>query len=325
MTTQLRWHVGLGSAWLYAAERELASPADAEIVTEVAAEDDSDAASADAAQAPFRREVASLAAYLAAQRIEPEPLFAHLAALAPSIDARRDLAHAALTKLYGRARAESLAPPGAAAGLVGHMAACERTYAAAQPKLLDELRLRTGPLRELWEARGPGMLAGIGRRTDRSLIVEAATVALVPPLSSTGGGEAYAPTNVVRFEAVLANPIGRLPETVRLAWLLSQLATDQVEFPAPLKSGSARELVAAAMLPATLEAAADLEVAGDDPALLVTAAEAWNIPVLAEAGRVDTLRTWWKLASGDPRFKGLPWNGRLIALDTMLVGEFDVQ
>jgi hypothetical protein len=322
MTTQLRWHVGLGTAWLYAAERELAAPADAEIVTEVDSEDNSAAAAAEDAQAPFRREVAALAAYLAAQHIEPKPIFAHLAAMAPAIDARRDLAHAALTKLYGRARAESLAPPGAAAGLVGHMAACERTYAAAQPKLLDELRLRTGPLRELWEARGPGLLAGVGRRTDRSLIVEAATVALVPPLASNGGGEAYAATNVVRFEAVLANPIGRLPETVRLAWLVSQLATDQIEFLVPLKSGSARELVEAAMLPAVLEAAADLEVVGEDPSLLEAAAEAWQIKALAQPGRVELLRTWWSMAGNNGRFAAMPWNGRLSALDLMLVDEF---
>lgn len=317
MTTQLRWHVGLGSAWLYAAERELTAGDDAEITTEAAAEE--------ATFAAFHPEVASLAAYLAAQRIEPKPLLAQLAALAPSIDARRELAHAALTKLYGRARADSLAPPTAGAGLVGHMAACERAFAAAQPKLLEELRLRTGPLRELWEARGPGVLAGVGRRTDRTLIVESATVALVPPLSGTGGGEAYAPTNVVRFEAVLANPIGRLPETVRLAWLLSQLATDQIEFLMSLKTGSARELVAAAMLPAVLEAAADLEIVGDDPTLLEAAAEAWEIKVLAEPGRVELLRTWWSMAGNNGRFASMPWNGRLGALDLMLVGEFGAQ
>lgn len=315
MTTQLRWHVGLGSAWLYAAERQLTAAVDVEIVTEAASED----AAADVAQAPFRREVASLAAYLAAQHLEPKPLFAQLAALAPSIDGRRELAHAALTKLYGRARAEGLVPPGAAAGLVGHMAACEREFAAAQPKLLEELRLRTGPLRELWEARGPGLLAGVGRRTDRSLIVESATVALVPPLSGTGGGEAYAPTNVVRFEAVLANPIGRLPETVRLAWLLSQLAAEQVDFLAPLKSGGAQDLVAAAMLPAVLEAAADLEVVSDDATLLEAATEAWEIKVLAEPGRVDLLRTWWTMAGNNGRFAAMPWNGRLGALDVMFV------
>lgn len=317
MTTQLRWHVGLGTAWIYAAERELAASADAESTTEEAVDD--------ATFASFRREVAALAAYLAAQHIEPKPLFAHLAALAPTIDARRELAHAALTKLHGRARADSLAPPGAGAGLSGLLGACERTFAAAQPKLLEELRLRTGPLRELWEARGPGLLAGVGRRTDPALIVESATIALVPPLSGTGGGEAYAPTNVVRFEAVLANPIGRLPETVRLAWLLSQLATDQLEFLLPLKTGSARELVAAAMLPAVLDGAADLELVADDPTLLELAAEAWNVDVLAAPGRVELLRTWWSMAGNNGRFADMPWNGRLGALDMMFAGEFGTE
>lgn len=302
MTTQLRWHVGLGSAWIYAATREIATPTEAETVE------------GEGAESQFAAEVAALAAVLKSEGIEPRPFLAHLAALAPTCDVRRDLAHKTLTKLLGRAPADRLTPL-----VVGPMGACEREYVAANPSILDELRLRTGPLRELWEARGPGLLAGVGRRTDKSQIVEFATVALVAPLTGLGGGAAFAATNVVEFEAVLANPIDALPETVRLAWLTSQLAADQIEFLTPLASGSAQDVVAAAMLPAVLEAAADLELVGENPALLETAAEAWDVASLREPGRVDVLRTWWNLARAGGRFAATPWNARVAALDRMLV------
>lgn len=315
MTTQLRWHVGLGSAWLYAAERERCFLDG--LAREGAERQEAVLAERDPSRSEFSAKVSELAEFLTIENVDVDSFLTCLASLAPSIDARRELAHTALTKLYGRARADALAPPGAGAGLSGLLGACERTYAACQPKLLEELRLRTGPLRELWEARGPGLLAGVGRRTDRSQIVESATVALVPPLSGSGGGEAYASTNVVRFEAVLANPNGRLPETVRLAWLLSQLAADQLgEIPFEKSWGAA--LVGAAMLPAVLEAAADLElVAPDDPTLIAAAVEAWDIELLKPPGRLAALDDWRITCA---TIDGLPWTVRLLALETMLAG-----
>lgn len=320
MTTQLRWHVGLGSAWIYAATRQMRSPADAQtsdVQTSEGESSDEAAAEGETVPSRFAAEVATLGSVLTAEGIEPRRFLAQLAAFAPTCDVRRDLAHKTLTKLLGRAPADRLTPL-----VVGPLGACEREYVAANPGILDELRLRTGPLRELWEARGPGLLAGVGRRTDKSLIVEFATVALVPPLTGVGGGSAFAATNVVEFEAVLANPIDALPETVRLAWLTSQLAAEQIEFLTPLASGSAQDVVAAAMLPAVLEAAADLELFSENPALLDTAAAAWDVALLTEPGRVDVLRTWWRLVRGNSQLTTLPWNGRLLALDRMLIGDF---
>lgn len=302
MTTELRWHVGLGSAWCYAAEREATATAEPDAIAE------------GPTGAAFSAEVAALTAFLAAERIAPQSFFSQLAALAPSCDGRRDLAHKVLIKLLGRDRAEVLTP--LCVGLIG---ACEREYDREHPKLLEELRLRMGPLRELWEARGPGLVAGVGRRTERSLIVESATVALVTPLAG-GGGSAFPATNVVRFEAVLANPIGQLPEMVRLAWLVSQLATDQLEPAAPIISAPLLDLVSAAMLPAVLEAAADLEiVAGDDPNLWTIAIRAWNVKLLERPGAIDVVRDWWAAARNEGVDSDVPWNVKLAGLDRMLL------
>jgi len=169
------------------------------------------------------------------------------------------------------------AEPHAAAvgGLISSLeAACDLAF----PKLGDELELRSRPLRELWEAHGPGLLAAIGRSTDKRLLVDEATVLLVQPFAAGGGGAAYAATNTVALEAVLANPHPRLPETVRLAWLVSQLSADLPDFVEALPPGTAEAVMAWGMLPAALDAAADLEVVRPGADLPALAAEAWELP-----------------------------------------------
>ena len=88
--------------------------------------------------------------------------------------------------------------------------------------MADELPLRLEPLRSQWEARGPGLLFGVRRLTSVDWLVPSANVVLLPPVLG-GAGQAHPTYNVVTFEAVLANPISRLPEVLRLGWLLAQL------------------------------------------------------------------------------------------------------
>ena len=93
----------------------------------------------------------------------------------------------------------------------------------------DELPLRIGPLREQWNARGPGLLrrlvlqalqAGWQEHSDEESD-EPQRIVIVPPVTG-GGGWASGRQSVVLFEGLLANPWRELPETVRLAWLLAQ-------------------------------------------------------------------------------------------------------
>ncbi|HND55903.1 MAG TPA: hypothetical protein PLV92_25980 [Pirellulaceae bacterium] len=92
-----------------------------------------------------------------------------------------------------------------------------------------DLRLRIGPLREQWEARGPGLLRqvvlralkqGWRERKDGSSD-EPQRVIIVAPVNG-GGGWACPARDVVVFEGLLANPWRQLPEISRLAWLLAQ-------------------------------------------------------------------------------------------------------
>ena len=92
------------------------------------------------------------------------------------------------------------------------------------PRLTEELLLRQRPLRELWEAHGPGLLYQISRQQSLELPSKAQIVTVLP--IHGGGGEAIAEHESVVIETVLANPIGNLPEILRLAWLIAQLSPD---------------------------------------------------------------------------------------------------
>ncbi|MCP4190084.1 MAG: hypothetical protein GY768_05590 [Planctomycetaceae bacterium] len=90
------------------------------------------------------------------------------------------------------------------------------------PRLTEELLLRQRPLRELWEAHGPGLLHQISGQQPLELPPKAQIVTVLP--FHGGGGEAIAEHQSVVIENVLANPISTLPEILRLAWLIAQLS-----------------------------------------------------------------------------------------------------
>ncbi|MBL9083475.1 MAG: hypothetical protein JNK76_16785 [Planctomycetales bacterium] len=272
--------------------------------------------------ANFAEPAAALAAFLTAANIPQPAFFDQLTPAACEIDGNRQLAHAALTKTVGRSRAEPLLE-----SLVGLLSDCENAYFAAFPDLRKELELRYGPLRELWDARGPGLLAAVGRATDRRLVPEAVSVAAVPPFGAQGGGWAALGSNTVVFEMVLADPIAGLPETVRLGWLVSQLNIDLPDFSELLAPGAARLVAACAMLPVVLEAAADLEMMRPDEGghLLTTAAEAWLPAALKSPelklseSRLAALCGWRESA----RASGVPWGVKLKALERLLAEAAD--
>ena len=102
------------------------------------------------------------------------------------------------------------------------IAATESAINELHPSLAVEMGLRQRPLRELWEAHGPGLLTQMSR-LEQLRLPERAKVVTVLPIQG-GGGEAIAEHRAVVIESVLANPIAEIPEILRLAWLLSQLS-----------------------------------------------------------------------------------------------------
>jgi hypothetical protein len=212
-----------------------------------------------------------------------------LTALAAGVENNRELAELYLKKSKGRSAVVEADVSEFAAAIAGLEAAALH----AIPGMVDELAARAGPLKLHWEARGPGLLAAVGRMAEANLIAPRADVVLVHPALG-GSGAAHLPYNSVRIEAVLTHPLPELPETVRLAWLLAQLQLDLPLHSEHLPGDHLPRLAALAMLPPVLAAAEEVELttAGRDWTPL--AVQHWlgdSEPDHEQVARV--LAQWW--------------------------------
>jgi len=237
-----------------------------------------------------------------------DPMWRQLIGLSAVVDSLRDLAERAVARCCGAAAAER-----SAASLVPALAALESAVRSLYPNLLAELALRERPLREQWEARGPGLLRSIARWTDPRLMPSEAKVVLIHPALG-GGGTAHLPYNLVHLEAVLTNPVPHLPEVLRLGWLLAQLNLDLPAFSDQVHGSRLATIAELAMLPATLQAAEDVELATNGPELIDLALQAWNVMTPPEVDPVDVVWRWWSTyLETRPR-----WDIAFTALDRML-------
>ena len=187
--------------------------------------------------------------------------------------------------------------------------ALQAAFSQQNPQALEELELRSQPLREQWEARGAGLLATVGRLTEPALIVETADAILVQPVTG-GGGAAHWLYNSVRMEAVLTNPIAELPEVAHLAWLAAQLQLDLPAYHGDLPRSRLIEVWQLAMIPPVLAGAEEVELLRNDPRTLAAALAAWT----ATPEVIQPLADWWASYQID----NPPWIVAIGALDRML-------
>jgi len=245
---------------------------------------------------------------LEADGIVPAKFFAQAVPLSVGIENDRELAEVAITKCEGSERAR-----GRADRYVTLLGDLKRAGTAALPGLVDELAVRAGPLQQQWEARGPGLLAAVGRLTEPDLVVETADVVLIHPMLG-GAGEAHTRYNSVRLEAVLANPVPELSEVLRLGWMLALLNTDLPRYREVIRYRDAVGVSAWSMLPPVLVAAETVELARYDPATLELAARSWGLPSMADGATTSIVADWWEAYRADPT----RWTIALAALDQLL-------
>jgi hypothetical protein len=239
---------------------------------------------------------ASFRAEAAARRLDPDLLLDHLVPLSATVGGDAELARAALENLDAADGHQSTT----AASLAAAVGALQRAFLAAKPQAAEELSLRQGPLREQWEARGPGLMARLERLIGLDWIAAEADVLLVHPVRG-GGGAVHAGYNSVSFEAVLANPFHELPEVVRLAWLLARLGTAQTLGSHELDPARGQQLLAIALLPAVLTAAQEVELIRPSESIepvLKSATNLWRI----QGAEPNKIARWWEahLRSGRP-------------------------
>lgn len=285
MSFTARWIINVPACGLYTARRLLAgaTPVDRPLADALAPE------------------AAGLADDLETTGIEPAKFFEHAIGLSARFDSPAHLAEVVLAKIYGPQQHQPEA-------IVRRLVSLSRAVLRAKAELLEELELRSRPLRDAWEARGAGLLAGTRRLTADDVVVEAASVVLVPPVFG-GGGMAHPLYNAVSFEGVLANPVAELPEVVRLAWLWAQLNLDLPRYEELAGRAALGRVGPLALLPPVLAAATDVELAQFDRPLLETALAAWG---LGDAD-AETLYRWWETY----RSSETSWAAALVALAKM--------
>ena len=142
-----------------------------------------------------------------------------------------------------------------------------------RPHMEAELPLRIRPLREQWLARGPGLLRQIDLciGDNHSSATPIDVIGVIPLIG--GAGQAFPSQSAVLIEAVLTNADERLPELVRLAWLVTQLRLTTASETATSFYVSRRCQLAALLL--ALAAADHLEWFAPTPPPLALALQTW--------------------------------------------------
>ncbi|SMP47181.1 hypothetical protein SAMN06265222_102257 [Neorhodopirellula lusitana] len=117
-----------------------------------------------------------------------------------------------------------------AAAVFRSLDTCRITLAGELPRMAEQLRLRYAPLKQAFEAYGPGMLRSIGNQIwngapPKGWWPNKVTVHAVQPLQSGAAG--HSPhQSAVWIEAVLTDISPKVPEWLRLVYHLSELAID---------------------------------------------------------------------------------------------------
>ena len=242
------------------------------------------------------------------RRKEPAALiWNHLGGLAGRLDDPYALASEVTVQL------QEEVPAGVSAELGETIATLKQATRNACPDLLSELAVRVRPLREQWEARGPGLMRHASELVGISLSPDTIRVELVMPLLG-GGGRAYLGYGCCCLEAVLVDRDGDLPEPVRLAWLIAQLALDQVDLHGSVSPGRYPLVCQLALIPPILEAAGAVEWLNFEPELIRRALAAWHVPTLPDRPAHEWLVHWWQRV----RHEQLAWPDALTSLDEWL-------
>lgn len=144
-----------------------------------------------------------------------------------------------------------------------------------------ETQLRIRPLREQWEARGPGLLGRLRTILPWLEFPHEVTVWLINPKVG-GAGRILSPSEI-EFEAVLANPWPMLPEVVRMAWLIA------------CSSISDDHRAAIGIIPAVVAAAEYVELARLDGTTIECALQHWHLEANpAKDVSSAALMNWWE-------------------------------
>jgi hypothetical protein len=182
------------------------------------------------------------------------------------------------------------------------------------PKLAEQLDLRARPLRERWDTYGPGLLNQVGKQIwgdspPEEWWVPGVTALMVQPMRGGDGG-CDASSSRLWLEAMLTDVDQRVPEVLRVAWLVTSMAIDNY---ARETSGDLRLMLPWSLVsvPLVLSAGKELELVRGDELPIREAMKVWHF---ADEGVAETVSRWW----ADQADSMDPMPARLKRLDQML-------
>jgi hypothetical protein len=171
------------------------------------------------------------------------------------------------------------------------------------PKLSEQLKLRGRPLRDQWETFGPGLLTNITLQIwndspPADWWPSRVEVILVQPMRGGDGGY-DADAARIWIEAVLTDIDPSVPEVLRLAYLITQLAIDSHTRERSSDGTSTSLPWTIGLVPITLTAGKELDLVRSGELPIDTAMRLWNT---GSAEIAATTQKWW----GDQRSNATP-------------------
>ncbi len=171
---------------------------------------------------------------------------------------------------------------------------CRIAFQKRFPKLEQQLDLRGRPIRDQWETFGPGLLSQIAKM----IWIESPPAdwwparvdgLLVQPMRGGDGGF-DGEASKFWIEALLTDADPAVPEVLRVAWLLTQLAvqTHTRERSSEIAESLPWEI---ASVPLVLRAGRELEIIKTDTLPIATAMQLWN---LGSDREVKIVQQWWR-------------------------------
>ncbi|TWU33746.1 hypothetical protein [Novipirellula artificiosorum] len=195
-------------------------------------------------------------------------------------------------------------------GIVRQLDECRLALTQRFPRLGDQLELRANPIKDRWESVGPGLLNAIAKQiwkdaTPKTWWSPRLDARLVQPVRGGDGG--FGPQGIAFWiEALLTDVDPRVPEVLRVAWLITRgaiekhVAEKSTDVPAATPDSRTASGIrpirllpawAFASVPLTLHAAAELDMIPAENLPIAEAIERWRLSKGPMAG--DIVSRWW--------------------------------
>ena len=198
--------------------------------------------------------------------------------------------------------------------IVNRMSDARLAFNHRYPKIAEQLDLRARPLRERWETYGPGLLNQVGKQIwgdspPEDWWMPNVTALMVQPIRGGDGG-CDASSSRLWLEAMLTDVDPRVPEVLRVAWLVTAMA---IENYTRQTSGDLRLMRPWSLVsvPLVLKAGSEMELFRGDELPICEAMKVWRF---GDEQVAEIVSQWWTLQSDS----SAPMPARLQRLDEML-------